>query len=269
VAHNRGLAEVYNPIIAFTDDDVIVDRHWLAELVRGFKVSERVGCVTGMILPAEMETPPQEWIEQYGGFSKGGAPRVFDLQENRQPSPLYPYTAGTFGSGANMAFKTAALCRLGGFDPALGAGSAAMGGDDLAAFFEVVTAGYQLVYQPTALLRHWHRREYAGLRSQAYGYGVGLTAYLAKTLVDKPIRILDFAVRAPAGLVYVFSPHSSKNKKKQADYPAELTRLERKGMLYGPVAYLRSRRQARRIKTLKYPGVDVGMTSPTIGNAAR
>ncbi len=247
-AHNRGLREVYNPIVAFTDDDVIVDRHWLAELMRGFSRSDRVACVTGMILPAELETPPQEWLEQFGGFAKGYAPRVFDLADNRPSSPLYPYAAGAFGSGANMAFKTAVLKSLGGFDPALGAGSAASGGDDLAAFFQIITAGYQLMYQPSALLHHRHRREYLGLRRQAYGYGVGLTAYLMKTLFDKPSRVFDFMRRAPAGLAHLMSPRSPKNRKKQADYPGELTWLERKGMLYGSFAYLRSRRQLRHVR---------------------
>jgi len=34
--------------------------------------------------------------------------------------------------------------------------------------------------------------------------------------------------------------------KKLADYPRELTNIERKGMLYGPFAYLRSRWQTRK-----------------------
>ncbi len=248
MAHNRGLREVHNPIVAITDDDVIVDRHWLAELVRGFSSSDRVACVTGMILPAELETPAQEWLEQFGGFAKGYVPRVFDLADNRPGGPLYPYAAGAFGSGANMAFKTAILNRLGGFDPALGAGSAASGGDDLAAFFQIIAAGYQLVYQPSALIHHRHRREYLGLRQQAYGYGVGLTAYLTKTLLDKPSRVFDFMLRAPAGLAHLMNPRSPKNRKKQADYPDELSWLERKGMLYGSFAYLRSRRQLRRVR---------------------
>ncbi len=248
IAHNRGLLAVTAPIVAFTDDDVIVDRHWLTELVRGFSAADRVACVTGLILPAELETPAQAWLEQFGGFTKGFTPQVFDLDRHRPPGPLYPYTAGRFGSGASMAFKTAVLRKLGGFDAALGAGTLALGGDDLAAFFQIVSAGYQLVYQPSALLYHRHRRDYAGLARQAYGYGAGLTAYLMKTLVDKPGRLLDLTRRLPAGVAYTFGPRSPKNRHKKADYPAELTRLEWRGMLAGPVAYLRSRWRTRRVR---------------------
>jgi GT2 family glycosyltransferase len=240
--------EVKSPFVAFTDDDVVVDEYWLSALMRGFSAAPNVACVTGMIYPAEMETPPQEWIEQYWGLGKGYTRRNFDRSVNRLKSPLYPYTAGSFGSGANMAFKTSVLRELGGFDPALGAGSLALGGDDLAAFFQIVANGYQLVYEPGAVVHHWHRRDYAGLRRQAYGYGAGLTAYLMKVLIDKPIRIFDFALRLPAGLIYAFSPRSPKNKRKQTNYPKELTNIERSGMLHGPWAYLRSRRLSRRIK---------------------
>jgi GT2 family glycosyltransferase len=264
-AHNRGLRDLHGDIVAFTDDDVIADRHWLTELVRGFSVAENVACVTGMIFPLELETPAQVWIEQYGGFSKGCTRRVFDLTENRPKNPLYPYTIGVCGSGANMAFRTSALRAMGKFDPALGAGSIARGADDLAAFFGVITAGYTLVYEPAAIVHHRHHRNYDDLRKQMYGYGIGLTAYLTKLLVDKPDRFLDVAVRIPHGLVYVLSPRSPKNMKKCVDYPRELTTLERKGMLYGPFAYLRSRWQTRTMRprgSLRGPAIPSASPAP-------
>jgi GT2 family glycosyltransferase len=243
-AHNRGLREVKNPIVAFTDDDVVVDRHWLTELVKGFSVAEDVACVTGMIFPIELETQSQIWTEQYWGLCKGFTRRVFDLDQNRPNTPLYPYTAGVFGSGANMAFRTSVLRRLGGFDAALGVGTIARGGDDLAAFFQVVSSGYKLVYQPAAIVYHQHRRDYDGLRRQAFGYGVGFTAYLTKSLLDRPTLLFDFISEAPYGLSYVLNFKSTK----LAAYPRELKNLERKGMMYGPFAYLRSRWQCRKLR---------------------
>jgi O-antigen biosynthesis protein len=241
VAHNRALREVDAPIVAFTDDDVLVDPNWLDALAANFVKSQKIVCVTGLTIPYELETPSQVWIEQFGGFGKGFERIIYDLDENHPGQPLYPYAAGKFGSGANMAFRTDVLRGLGGFDAALGAGTIAMGGDDLAAFFTVISDGYQLVYEPAALIRHRHRRDYPGLSRQTLGYGVGLGAYLAKTIVDQPARFLELLAKAPAGLRYYFSPKSAKNNKKLSTYPRELRRLELQGLFYGPLAYLRSR----------------------------
>ena len=85
-----------------------------------------------------------------------------------------------------MAFSLEALQEMGGFDPALGAGTRARGGDDLAAFFDVLQHGYRLVYEPAAVVRHRHAREMAVLERQVHGYGVGLTAYLTSCLAAPP-----------------------------------------------------------------------------------
>jgi glycosyltransferase involved in cell wall biosynthesis len=245
-AHNRGLMEVEAPIVAFTDDDVLADTLWLARLVKGFDASWNVGCVTGMILPAELQTPAQLWIEQYTNFNKGFTRRIFDMNANRPDDPLYPYAAGMFGSGANMAFRTSVLREMGGFDGLLGAGSGGFGGDDLAAFFDVVISGYALVYEPSAMIWHRHHREYDALRKLRYDYGAGLTAYLMKTLMDRPSHALDLALKIPHGLWYALNPRSPKNRGNSTAYARELTSIERKGMLFGPLAYLRGRWRSRK-----------------------
>ena len=246
-AHNCGVQQMAagSEFAAFTDDDVLVDRYWLCELIRGFGAAPNVGCVTGMIFPLELETWPQLLIEEFGGFNKGFQRQIYDQRQHRPPDPLFPFTPGRFGSGANMAFRRSSLARVGGFDPAMGTGTPAMGGDDLAAFFRVIASGEALVYEPAAIVRHAHYREYAALQRQIYGYGVGLTAFLTKAMIDQPRLLLVLAAKAPRGLIYALSPRSGKNRKKGADYPEELTKLERKGMVHGPLAALRSVRAAR------------------------
>jgi GT2 family glycosyltransferase len=239
-AHNRGIEVAAGSILAFTDDDVVVDDQWLRRLATPFEDPE-VACVTGMIVPMTLDTKAQWWLEGYAGFSKGSRRRTFDLEENRPDDALYPYGAGLFGSGANMAFRADVLKAGGGFDPALGAGSLAYGGDDLAAFFAVVAGGHRLVYEPAAMVHHHYRGDEASLSRQVFGYGAGLTAYLTKTLFDRPARVVELIRRAPRGVVYALSPRSPKNSRQADDFPGALRRRELLGMLIGPFAYVRSR----------------------------
>lgn len=240
-ARNCGTRAARGEIVAFTDDDVVVDPYWLAELVRAFDSAGDVACVTGLGLPLELETATQFWFEEHGAFNNGFSRRIFDMMENHPKIPLHPYAVGRLGAGASMAFRAAFLRDAGGFDPALGVGSLARGGEDLAMFFQVMTGGYKLVYEPASLLYHLHRRDYPGLRKQIYNCGVGLTAYLTKSLLDRPRLLFDFLVKVPYGLFFALSSRSPKNRKKSARYPKELTALELKGMLYGPFAYIQSR----------------------------
>jgi O-antigen biosynthesis protein len=227
-------------IVAFTDDDVIADPQWLSALASNF-VSDAVGCTTGLILPAELDTRAQYWTERHGGFGKGFERRVFDLAENRPSGALFPFAAGSMGSGANMAFRTRILREIGIFDAALGAGTAARGGDDLAAFVSVIRAGYQLVYEPAAIVWHRHRRSEAGMQNQAYGYGVGLGAYLTKFALEDPSVLLHYLKALPAAAAHLLNPASDKNARLPDDYPVSWKWRERLGILAGIPAYLKSR----------------------------
>lgn len=242
-AHNTGRSAVFSPIIAFTDDDVTVDPAWLRQIAAAFAISPSVDCVTGLIYPAELETAAQEAVESLS-YGKGYEVLTFDLHEHRIDSPLFPYAAGAFGSGANMSFRTEALDRIGGFDPVLGAGARGAGGDDLAAFFDVINSGGTIVYEPSAMIYHFHDTGFERLKQQAYGYGVGLGAYLTRIIVQKPRRILEFIRLAPRGLSHFLRSGAAPES---PGIPGGRTLSARRfiGVLNGPRAYLGGRRAAK------------------------
>ena len=168
-ARNRALPEIETEFVAFTDDDTRIDEHWLIEIVRGFWSDERADVVTGLLLPSALETPAQVWFEEYGGFSRGFDRRVFDVKECWPlEEPLFPFSAGLFGTGNNMAFRTSVLRSIGGFDPALGNGTPALGGVDSEVLLRSVLLGHRLVYQPSAIIYHEHRREFDTLKRQVF-----------------------------------------------------------------------------------------------------
>lgn len=245
-ARNCGLQEVKGEFVAFTDDDVSLDRYWLAELMRGFTRADWVGCVTGILLPGELETEAQILFEQHGAFVKGFSRQIFDLTEYRIPDRLYPYRATVFGAGASMAFPRSILAELGEFDPALGAGSIAKGGEDLDYLFRVITAGLRIVYEPGALAYHVHRREYAALRSLLTDYGVGLSSYLTKIVISNRLYAFNLLKAAPSALFFALAGRNQRQRGRQIAYPRELPRSEIKGFIRGPIAYFQSRRSLYR-----------------------
>ncbi|MGW3990977.1 glycosyltransferase [Streptomyces sp. NPDC004830] len=242
-AHNRGLAGAHGEIVAFTDDDTLADPGWLAALTGAFTADERIACVTGLIVPAELDTAAQVALERHGGFAKGWAPRSWSLR-HPPDDPLFPFTAGRFGSGTDMAFRVTALRALGGFDPATGTGTPARGGDDLLAFFRILTAGHTLAYRPDAIVWHRHRRTPDALDAQAFGYGAGLGAYLTGALAGEPRMLPALLRRLPRGVRYALVQARRKARADTAR-PRRLALLELRGLLYGPVGYLRSRHRNR------------------------
>jgi GT2 family glycosyltransferase len=251
-ARNRGVSVATGEIIAFTDDDVVVHPHWLTALGERFASQPAAGVVTGLVVPLELETPAQVFFEQSGsGLDRGFAPLTFEragrfsvLRRDQRAGTgrvQSLYLTGEFGLGSNMAFRTAVLTATGGFDEALGVGTATRGGEDLAMFIELLAAGHRLAYEPAAIVQHSHRATFPELERQIYGYGLGFTAMLTALTLRHPWHVIGAASVLPAWLRSLRDPSAAKQVNRADDYPPALARAELRGMLAGPAAYLRAR----------------------------
>ncbi|MFD6058935.1 glycosyltransferase family 2 protein [Rhodococcus wratislaviensis] len=249
-ARNAGVRAASTEIVAFTDDDVVVDPHWLTELVAGFGAGNAVACVCGIVPSGEIRTPAQAYFDQRVGWASSCVPRLFDLAHPPADVPLFPFQVGVYGTGANFAVDRQAVFALGGFDEALGAGAPTDGGEDLDMFFRVLHSGRQLAYRPGAVVWHRHRADNEALAVQARGYGLGLGAWLAKIAVDP--RTAWLAVRIAVRQAPTFL-HLSRKMSRVAtppdgladDLPVGIGATELRSIARGPFAYLKARVEGR------------------------
>jgi glycosyltransferase involved in cell wall biosynthesis len=243
-ARNCAIDAADGEVIAWADDDEVCDRWWAAELARGFVEVPEAGAVTGAVIPLELETQSQIWFEEHSGMraGRGFSRAVISPAGAHRQSPLYPLPP--FGIGGNMAFRRDALERIGGFDCALGAGTATLAGEDTAAFSELLLTGGTIVYQPSAIVRHRHRRDYDTLLRLMLGYGRGLSAFYASVLMHRPSCAPELLRLTRPAVRHQLSRHGHSGHS-DAHIPRELLRANHIGLLQGAFLYPRARLQAR------------------------
>jgi len=186
-ARNAAVRAATGELLAFLDDDVVVDRFWLEGLFEAWRDCPDAGGFTGLVLPLRLDTAAQIAFEERGGFGRGCS-RIHHRAASFA-NPLHPVGAGVVGAGCNMAFDRALLHRLGGFDEALDTGPPLPGGGDLDVFYRVLRAGRTMVYEPRYAVFHEHRETQRELRRQYWSWGLGFMAFLSKSRhTDRPLR---------------------------------------------------------------------------------
>lgn len=241
-ARNAGWRHTRAEIVAYADDDTRPDPGWLGALAEGFAVPD-VQAVTGLVVPAELETRAQVLYEDVcGGMGWGFRSLVFSSR-GRELS----YVGNQYGIGANMAFRRNVLEALGGFDPALGAGTPTAGGDEFDMFQRIVEADGAIWYRPDAVVRHVHRRTISELRRQLFNGGRGFAAFhlaaFGRARGFDRVRV----VRAYFAWLRWLVVRTWRRLRKRDQLPLHLRLPELAGALAGPLFYVIGRRRARRL----------------------
>jgi GT2 family glycosyltransferase len=230
-------------VIAFTDDDVSVDAGWVRAISDVFASDDLVDAVTGLVIPDEIDTESQRLFEEYGGFSRGFYRRYFRVDTVTGERAAHRHAgAGRFGTGANMAFRRSLFDRIGSFDPALDVGTPTNGGGDLEMFFRVLKEGGTLVYEPTATVRHRHRRTYDALRIQLANNGIGFYSYLVRSGLHYPEERRALARLGAWWLWWWNLRRMLRSFVHPSAFPRDLIRAELAGSLQGLRRYQQSLR---------------------------
>lgn len=140
-ARNRGLAEASCSIIAFTDDDCLVDRYWASTILREFSNDPSLSVLGGRVERGEPE----------GQFV--GTRTSLDRIQVSSFEELFGHMIG-----CNMAFSKKVFEAVGSFDPRLGKGTSLGSAEDLDLLYRVFKRRLKIVYSPEALVFHSHGR---------------------------------------------------------------------------------------------------------------
>lgn len=144
-ALNRGVQLADADVVAFTDDDVRVDPHWLHNITAALASTEWSG-TAGRILPDSDFVPPR-WLDVAARYSMAPLamfnPAMSPGEINEPPF------------GANMAYRTEMFSKYGGFRLDLGPQP---GGDikneDVEFGGRLLAAGKRIWYEPSAIVYH-------------------------------------------------------------------------------------------------------------------
>jgi glycosyltransferase involved in cell wall biosynthesis len=245
-ARNMGLAAARYPVTAFLSDDIRVDSTWLLAIARGFARHDDVRCVTGFCPPKFLDTPEQLMFESSmaWGTRQGFAPVLYGFID--PDDPVHPYRAGSYVNGSNMIYDTEVFRAMGGFDENLGPGTIARGGEDLDAPIRILADGGRIAFEPAVIGWHADRYDDRSFGRHMYTYGLGLTAFLAKHVLESETRRAVIG-RIPKGFPMLLTAFAEPDEVlgDAIPVPARYHLAHLAGRIVGPIAYLRSRWAAR------------------------
>lgn len=169
-ARNFGMLNARGALLAFVDDDCVVDPQWLVDVQRNWRALPPDFLAGGRVRLADAADLP---------FT------IKDVEVAQRFTPaVHP---GGFVQGCNFILPRSTARRIGLFDPRFGAGARFRAGEDTDFIIRAHGLGIEVHYVPDMLVLHRHgRRSYDEilLLNRAYAYANG--AILAKHLFKHP-----------------------------------------------------------------------------------
>ena len=184
IALNAGIEHARGDILAFTDDDVLIDSKWLWELKKTFDDFDCMG-VAGRIFPLFAAKPPS-WliVDSWEPFMN--ALVAYDFGDKPIATTMTPF-------GANMAFRKSAFEKYGAFRTDLGPTekNRAGRGEDTEFGLRLMSHHELLIYAPRAVVHHpVEKKRMTRQYFRTWYFNQG--RYEARTFADIPEQVVCY-----------------------------------------------------------------------------
>lgn len=175
-ARNIGIRAASGEFVVMLDDDMFVEKEWLATLLDGIPDGRHV-VATGRVLAAPAEG------------AAGTIPSAA-LVERDEAAVYTGVQHADVVPGANVAMPRELVLSIGGYDERLGAGTRFGAADDNDMGHRLLRAGAEVRHVPEAVVLHRAWREAGELRRLRWRYARGKGAFYAKHIAagDRHIR---------------------------------------------------------------------------------
>jgi glycosyltransferase involved in cell wall biosynthesis len=209
-ALNTGIRNAKGDILAFTDDDCIPDRRWLAAIAEEFVANPPLAALGGRVELFDDNHKPFTIITRTDRMIITTASQIL------QNPHIY---------GCNLAVHRRALSAVEGFDLGLGPATRSLSNEDVDFLYRIYRKKLPIAYSPEVLVYHNHgRTKDSEIEALKYAYTIGRGAVYCKHILDKDVlKLAYWAVSSSLANILKF-PFSMKTFKKEMGYLSPLLR---------------------------------------------
>ncbi|OGS23354.1 MAG: hypothetical protein A2314_09045 [Elusimicrobia bacterium RIFOXYB2_FULL_50_12] len=185
-ARNKAIAHARGEYLAFTDGDCIVEPAWLDELLSGFNAVnfQRIGAVGGVQESPDDDTTFGKTTQQFMkaiGF-------ITDYAKDGRNCDIIRAT--THNASCNVMYRKEVFDKIGLFHEGM------WPGEDVELDLRATMAGYTLLFNPKAVVRHYRPQNMAGFRRMMQRYGYAQAILVKEHGYFRPIQYVPVLTAA-------------------------------------------------------------------------
>jgi glycosyltransferase involved in cell wall biosynthesis len=193
---NLGIHFAEGDLVAFIDDDAFPHIDWIRNAISHFENPD-IGCVTGRIVPVDASGNPL--LEQKRTFPNSEE-RVFFNVRNFNP------IKASAGTGSNFLIRRNILEKY-HFSRLLGPGVPVGGAEEQLLFFQIIKAGWAIVFEPESIVFHEYPQEESSSKKRNLRNSASRIAFLILLFLKGEQNRLELLIHAVKRMSGSPTPH--------------------------------------------------------------